>query len=70
MTKNVGTTDRNIRIVIAIVALIAALWVGVGSVLGVILIIVALIMAVTAFTGFCPIYRLLGQSTAPKPPAD
>lgn len=66
MPKNVGPTDRNIRLAIAVVAAILAFVVGAGSVLGVILLVVAVVMAVTAFTGFCPIYRLLGASTTKR----
>ncbi len=63
MNANVGTPDKLIRIVIGVVAAIAAFSAGVGSVLGIVLLVVAAIMLVTAFTGFCPIYRLLGVST-------
>lgn len=64
MTRNVGTTDRIIRLVAAAVALLVA-FVGVGasSPLGVILIIVAIVFAVTAVVRFCPIWRVLGMST-------
>jgi hypothetical protein len=42
---------------------VAALYVGAGTVGGVILFAVAAVMLVTAAVGFCPLYRLLGIST-------
>ena len=63
MTKNEGNVDRLVRGVVAIIALILAFAVGIGSVAGVILALVAVVMAVTAVVGFCPLYRLIGLST-------
>jgi Protein of unknown function (DUF2892) len=63
MNANVGTTDKVIRIGIAVVALIAAFSVGATSGLGIGLIVVGVIMVVTAVTGMCPIYRLFGMNT-------
>ncbi len=63
MTRNEGTLDRLTRGVVAIMALILAFAVGIGTVAGVILALVALVMAVTAAVGFCALYKLLGIST-------
>ena len=64
MTRNVGTTDRIIRLVVAAVALLVAFFgVGASSPLGIVLIILAVVLAATAFVRFCPIYRALGMST-------
>lgn len=67
MSTNVGTNDRIIRLVLAAAALIISLLAGVGSVLGIILLVVAVIAAVTAAVGFCPLYRLIGVNTCPRP---
>lgn len=64
-TANVGTPDRIIRIIlglglVALPFLLAGLpgWVGiVAPVAGVVLI-------ATSFLAFCPIYRVIGLSTA------
>jgi predicted RND superfamily exporter protein len=64
MSKNEGPVDRLVRGAVAIVALIVAFVVGIGSVAGVILALVAAVMAVTAGAGFCPLYWLFGLSTA------
>ena len=69
MTRNEGTIDRLARGVVAIIALILAFVVGIGSVAGVILTLVAVVMAVTAAVGFCPLYRMLGLSSDRHTPA-
>lgn len=63
MNANVGPTDKIIRLVLAAIALIAAFSVGLGTGLGILLLVVGIVLGVTAFVGFCPIYRLLGLST-------
>lgn len=63
MRTNVGRTDKIIRLVLGIVAAVIAFVVGAGSVPGIILLVVAAVLIVTAFVGFCPLYRLLGINT-------
>lgn len=64
MTRNMGTADRLVRaFLVAPVALVAALGVGVGSVGGIILVAVAAVMLATSAVGFCPLYALLGIHT-------
>lgn len=64
MTANVGTADRVIRVVLAVVAAIVGFSVGAGSILGIVLLVVAAVLLVTAAVGFCPLYRLVGMSTS------
>ena len=61
--RNEATWDRWLRAVLAIVAAVFAIVVGSSSVGGVILWIVAVVVALTAVTGFCPIYKVLKVST-------
>jgi type IV secretory pathway TrbD component len=61
MKLNVGSTDRMIRIAIAIVAAILA--VVVGGTFGVVLWIVAAIMLVTGIVRVCPLYMPFKFST-------
>lgn len=66
MKKNVGITDRIIRIVIAVI--IAALYIA-GTINGTTALILgalSLIFLLTGLIGFCPIYRVLGLSTKKK----
>lgn len=65
MTANVGSTDKIVRLVLALVALGFAFVTGIGTALGIVLVVVGLVLAATAFTGFCPIYRVFGMSTCP-----
>ena len=63
MTTNVGSPDKIARIVLGVAAAVVAFLVGAGSVLGIILFVVAAILVVTALTGFCPLYRIVGINT-------
>lgn len=63
MTSNVGSTDKIVRFVVAVAALVGAFMVGIGKPLGIVLVVVAVIMAITAVVGFCPLYRLFGMNT-------
>ena len=64
MEHNVGKSDRLARgLLVAPLAVILAIVVGAGSVLGIVLLAVAAIMALTAVVGMCPLYRVLGIST-------
>ena len=64
MRTNVGTTDRLVRIVAAVIAVVIAFAVGVGSTGGIILLILGVVLAATGLIRFCPLYRILGFSTA------
>jgi hypothetical protein len=63
MTKNVGTTDRIIRSVAALVLLFLILTGAVEGTLAVVLGIVALLLLVTSAVSFCPAYFALKLST-------
>ena len=57
MSQNMGHTDRMVRgLLAAPVLVIAAFWVGVGTVVGVIALVLAVVMVATALVGFCPLY--------------
>lgn len=66
MARNMGSLDRVVRLVAAVVLVVGALLAGAGTTLGVVLLVVAGVLAVTAAVGFCPLYRLLGLSTRPR----
>lgn len=57
MKSNVGKSDKNIRIVLGIIIVAAGVyfksWWG----------IVAIVPLITAFTGVCPLYKLLGVNS-------
>ncbi len=64
MNTNQSTLDRGIRLAIAAAATGGAFSVGASTVLGLILLALAAIMLSTAAVGFCPLYRMLGITTA------
>lgn len=66
MEKNMGSTDRTIRILAAVVILVLYFLDVIAGALGVILLILAIIAIVTSLLGFCPLYKLLGISTNKK----
>jgi hypothetical protein len=67
MTTNEGTADRSIRALLGVVAVVAAVVVGIGSLPGIVLLVLAGILLVTAAVGFCPLYRVFGISTCRVP---
>ncbi|WP_076550571.1 YgaP family membrane protein [Maribacter ulvicola] len=63
MKKNMGTTDKFIRYIIAAVLLIAFFTGAVTGALGYIVLAVAGIFILTSFVSFCPLYTLIGANT-------
>ena len=66
MTKNVGTIDRVIRVVLAIVLGYLYFSGTVTGALGIILLIIGVILLFTGLVGFCALYKPLGISTCKK----
>lgn len=60
MAKNMGRTDRALRGITAVGALVGSGLLGFSTGWGIVLLVAAAVMAVTAGSGFCPIYGLLG----------
>lgn len=66
MTKNEGTIDRIVRGGIAVTALGTGLAVGgVFNPVGIVLFGVSGVAGLTAISGYCPLYSVLGISTLP-----
>jgi len=66
MKKNISTTDSVIRLLLAAVVAILYFTRQIEGTLAAVLGIAAIVLAVTAVINFCPIYHLLGLSTAKK----
>ena len=66
MTKNIGSTDRIIRLLVAVG--VGALYFtnSISGTLAVVLGIVALVLVATSVVGFCPLFKLLNISTLKK----
>jgi heme/copper-type cytochrome/quinol oxidase subunit 4 len=67
MTKNVGQTDKIVRIVLAIILASLDFFEVVTGTFSWILSVVAIVLLVTAFINFCPAYTLLGMNTCKNP---
>jgi len=63
MKKNVGSIDKIIRIIIALVAFYFTYNGEVASPWNYVLYVVGTMMLLTALMGTCPIFSLLGMST-------
>ncbi len=60
MTKNVGSIDKVIRLIIAAVAIYAAYTGMVASPWSYVLYVVAVIMVATSLMGSCPLFSIFG----------
>lgn len=65
MKKNMGSADRIVRVLVAVV--IAALYYTgtISGTLGLVLIILAAVFVLTSLVSFCPLYAPFGISTCP-----
>ncbi len=63
MNKNMGSTDKMIRLGLAILMVILYYTEVVTGTLGIVLIVLASVFALTSFMSFCPLYTLVGINT-------
>lgn len=63
MKKNMGMTDKIIRIIIAAVIAILFFTNVINGTLGIILLVLAGIFLLTSFISFCPLYAPFGINT-------
>lgn len=66
MKANMGSTDRIIRIILAVI--IGALYFGnvITGTLGTILLILGIVFLLTSLVSFCPLYLPFGLNTGKK----
>ena len=69
MTKNMGTLDRSLRTLLALVVAVLYFTGRIAGTLGIVLLVFAAVFLLTSFVSFCPLYTLLGISTGKKPAA-
>ncbi len=65
MKKNVGNTDRIIRLIVAVVVAILFFNNIITGTLGIALMVLAVIFLLTGLVSFCPIYAIFGIRTCP-----
>jgi hypothetical protein len=66
MKKNVGTPDKSIRILLAIIIAILYFTDVINGTLAIILGIIGVALVITSLISFCPAYAVLKMSTAKK----
>jgi hypothetical protein len=66
MKKNMGSIDKVIRILIAVVIAILFFTKVITGVLGIILIVLAAVFVITSVISFCPLYLPFGINTGAK----
>jgi hypothetical protein len=63
MKKNMGSTDKIVRILIAVLIVFLFYTNVITGTLGIVLLILAAIFVATSFISFCPLYLPFGIST-------
>jgi hypothetical protein len=66
MKKNMGTTDKAIRILIAVVIGVLYFTNTISGTLAIVLGILAVVFLLTSFINFCPLYLPFGINTSKK----
>ncbi len=67
MKKNMGSTDKIIRVVLAIVFAVLYFTGTVTGLAGTILLVLGGVFVLTSLVSFCPLYAIVGLSTCPVP---
>lgn len=70
MKKNMGTIDRVVRTIIAIVMVVLYVQGVISGTLGIILLVLAGVFLLTSFISFCPLYLPFGIRTRPAKGSD
>jgi hypothetical protein len=66
MKKNMGTIDKTIRILIAVLIAVLFYTKIIHGALGIVLLAIAAIFVLTSFISICPLYLPFGINTAKK----
>jgi len=66
MKKNMGSTDRIIRFIVAAIFIALYFTNTVTGIWGIVLLVLAGVFILTSFVSFCPLYAPFGLSTCPN----
>jgi len=66
MKKNMGTSDKVVRIILAIVVAILYFAGVISGTIGIVLLVLAGVFVLTSLISFCPLYAPFGISTCKK----
>ncbi|MDE3741645.1 YgaP family membrane protein [Maribacter polysaccharolyticus] len=64
--KNMGRTDKLIRVIIAIIVAVLVYFEVVTDTMAYVLLPIAAIFVLTSLVGFCPLYGIFGVNTCRK----
>lgn len=65
MKKNMGSTDRIIRLLAALVMAVLYFTGIVSGTLGIVLLVLSAVFVLTSLVSFCPLYTIFGISSCP-----
>jgi hypothetical protein len=65
MKKNVGNTDKIIRLLVAATITVLYFTQVISGTLGLVLLAAGAVLALTSLVSFCPMYAALGLNTCP-----
>ncbi|MDA3954384.1 MAG: DUF2892 domain-containing protein [Bacteroidales bacterium] len=65
MKKNMGSIDKTLRIIFALLIVILFYLKVITGTFGIVLLVFAGIFLLTSFISFCPLYTIFGFSTCP-----
>ena len=63
MTKNMGSLDRTVRIILAIALLAYAIFGSATGITAILAGVIGVVFLLTSFVSFCPLYRIVGLKT-------
>jgi Ca2+/Na+ antiporter len=66
MKKNMGSTDRTIRFILAAIFIVLYFTNTISGIWGIVLLVLAAVFILTSFVSFCPLYAPFGLSTCSK----
>ncbi|HEX4849460.1 MAG TPA: DUF2892 domain-containing protein [Puia sp.] len=66
MKKNMGLTDKAIRLTLALIFIVLFFAQIVTGTAGIVLMLIAIIFMITSLVSFCPIYKFFGINTTKK----
>ena len=65
MKKNMGSTDKIIRVIVAAIVAVLYFTGTISGTLGIVLLVLAGIFVLTSLVSFCPLYAPFGIKTCP-----
>jgi hypothetical protein len=68
MKKNMGTVDRVIRILVAVIIIALYFANVISGTVAIVLLAFSVVFILTSLISFCPLYLPFGLSTTPKEP--